>query len=60
EVIDENDERLKDLQKEYGNEVYEAVTTALKELMEYNPSGRAKGFERVSYMLGFVVHVFGF
>ncbi|KAI3902867.1 hypothetical protein MKW92_046874 [Papaver armeniacum] len=40
EVIDENDERLKDLQKEYGNEVYEAVTTALKELMEYNPSGR--------------------
>ncbi|KAI3990691.1 hypothetical protein MKX01_022991 [Papaver californicum] len=40
EVIDEKDERLKDLQKEYGNEVYEAVTTALKELMEYNPSGR--------------------
>ncbi|KAI3987849.1 hypothetical protein MKX01_020963 [Papaver californicum] len=40
EVIDENDERLKDLQKEYGNEVYEAITTALKELTEYNPSGR--------------------
>ncbi|MCL7045875.1 hypothetical protein MKW94_005185 [Papaver nudicaule] len=40
EVMDENDERLKDLKKEYGNEVYEAVTTALKELMEYNPSGR--------------------
>ena len=40
EIIDEEDERLKDLQNEYGDEVYMAVTDALKEVNEYNPSGR--------------------
>lgn len=40
EVIDDNDERLKTLRNEYGEAAYEAVTNALLELNEYNPSGR--------------------
>lgn len=40
EVIDHGDEKLKGLKHEYGDEPYEAVITALKELNEYNPSGR--------------------
>lgn len=40
EVIDAEDEKLKKLKNEFGNEVYDAVTTALMELNEYNPSGR--------------------
>ncbi|KAK3005123.1 hypothetical protein RJ639_017847 [Escallonia herrerae] len=40
EVIDDQDERLKDLKKEFGDEVFKAVTTALSEINEYNPSGR--------------------
>ncbi|XP_022155126.1 factor of DNA methylation 4-like [Momordica charantia] len=40
EIIDENDEMLKGLKNEYGDEVYEAVVTALMEMNEYNPSGR--------------------
>ncbi|XP_059431544.1 factor of DNA methylation 4-like [Corylus avellana] len=40
EVIDEEDEKLKNLKDEYGDEVYDAVRTALKEMNEYNPSGR--------------------
>ncbi|KAK6163215.1 hypothetical protein DH2020_000079 [Rehmannia glutinosa] len=40
EVLDENDEKLKELKSELGDEVYEAVTTALNEMSEYNPSGR--------------------
>ncbi|KAK2637487.1 hypothetical protein Ddye_032279 [Dipteronia dyeriana] len=40
EIIDDDDEKLKDLRNEYGEAVYEAVTNALLELKEYNPSGR--------------------
>ncbi|XP_023519693.1 protein INVOLVED IN DE NOVO 2-like [Cucurbita pepo subsp. pepo] len=40
EIIDENDEMLKNLRNEYGDEVYKAVVTALMEMNEYNPSGR--------------------
>lgn len=39
-VINDNDEKLKDLKENYGNEVYNAVTGALYEINEYNPSGR--------------------
>ncbi|KAL8199831.1 hypothetical protein R6Q57_013399 [Mikania cordata] len=38
-VIDENDEKLKDLKRVYGKEVYNAVATALTEINDYNPSG---------------------
>ncbi|KAK1571370.1 hypothetical protein Q3G72_015701 [Acer saccharum] len=40
EIIDDDDEKLKDLRNEYGEAVYEAVSNALLELNEYNPSGR--------------------
>ncbi|CAL5200158.1 unnamed protein product [Lathyrus oleraceus] len=40
EILDENDEKLKSLRDELGDEVYDSVATALKELNEYNPSGR--------------------
>lgn len=39
-VIDQDDEKLKDLKNNYGDEVYDAVTSALTEINEYNPSGR--------------------
>ncbi|GAU42601.1 hypothetical protein TSUD_49500, partial [Trifolium subterraneum] len=38
-VIDEDDEKLKKLKQEWGDEVYSAVVTAVKEVNEYNPSG---------------------
>lgn len=39
-MIDDEDEKLKDLKKNYGEEVYKAVTAALMEINDYNPSGR--------------------
>lgn len=40
EMIDEEDEKLNELKNEFGNGVHLAVSTALLELNEYNPSGR--------------------
>ncbi|KAL2898976.1 Factor of DNA methylation 4 [Bienertia sinuspersici] len=40
EVINEDDEKLKELKKEIGDEAMHAVTTVMCELNEYNPSGR--------------------
>ncbi|KAF8094521.1 hypothetical protein N665_0360s0025 [Sinapis alba] len=40
EVVDEEDEQLKKLKGEWGEEVHNAVKTALEEMNEYNPSGR--------------------
>ncbi|XP_065855225.1 factor of DNA methylation 1-like [Euphorbia lathyris] len=40
EIIDEEDEKLKEMRSEHGDEVHEAVKTALMELNEYNASGR--------------------
>ncbi|KAJ4968313.1 hypothetical protein NE237_015014 [Protea cynaroides] len=40
EIIDEEDEKLKSLKNDLGEEVLRAVKTALKEMNEYNPSGR--------------------
>ncbi|XP_048499991.1 factor of DNA methylation 1 [Beta vulgaris subsp. vulgaris] len=40
EIINEEDQKLKRLKAQWGDEVYRAVTVALQELNEYNPSGR--------------------
>ena len=40
EVLDEKDEKLIAVKTEFGDEVYTAVTTALTQMNEYNPSGR--------------------
>ncbi|PIN12173.1 Centromere-associated protein NUF2 [Handroanthus impetiginosus] len=39
-VINEEDEKLRDLKENYGDEVHNAVKAALFEINEYNPSGR--------------------
>lgn len=38
--MDEEDGKLKNLRQEWGEEVKNAVKTALEELNEFNPSGR--------------------
>lgn len=40
EIINDEDEKLKGLKNEFGDEVYNAVIKAVKEMNEYNPSGR--------------------
>ncbi|KAM7499286.1 hypothetical protein LguiA_023700 [Lonicera macranthoides] len=40
EVIDEDDDKLKELRSDWGEEIIKAVANALLELNEYNPSGR--------------------
>uniref|UniRef100_A0A1J3JZ18 Factor of DNA methylation 5 n=1 Tax=Noccaea caerulescens TaxID=107243 RepID=A0A1J3JZ18_NOCCA len=40
EVVDEEDEQIRNLREEWGEDVMNAVKTALEELNEYNASGR--------------------
>ncbi|XP_022755771.1 factor of DNA methylation 4 isoform X2 [Durio zibethinus] len=40
EILDEEDEKLIAVKTEFGDEVYTAVTMALAQMNEYNPSGR--------------------
>jgi hypothetical protein len=39
EILDEEDEKLRSLKDDFGDEVHDAVATALNELNEYNPNG---------------------
>ncbi|XP_047166875.1 factor of DNA methylation 1-like [Vigna umbellata] len=38
-IINENDDKLRSLKQEWGDEIYSAVVTALTEINEYNASG---------------------
>ncbi|XP_042483432.1 factor of DNA methylation 1 [Macadamia integrifolia] len=40
DTVDEDDEMLKNLRKDWGDEIHTAVVNALLEINEYNPSGR--------------------
>ncbi|KAL5098817.1 hypothetical protein RYX36_003144 [Vicia faba] len=52
EVIDDEDEKLKELKNEMGEQVHGAVVAALKEINEYNPSGRYVTSELWNYAEG--------
>ncbi|KAG8391178.1 hypothetical protein BUALT_Bualt01G0160700 [Buddleja alternifolia] len=52
EVIDDEDAMLERAKEDYGDEVYNAVTKALLELNEYNPSGRYVVQELWNYSQG--------
>ncbi|KAE8732396.1 XH/XS domain-containing protein, putative isoform 2 [Hibiscus syriacus] len=43
--LDEEDEQLKAIKSEDGDEIYSAVTAALAEIIEYNPSGKLWNFK---------------
>ncbi|KAK7372379.1 hypothetical protein VNO80_05757 [Phaseolus coccineus] len=52
EIIDNEDEKLKALQNELGEGVYQAVVTAVTEINTYNPSGRYTTSELWNYEEG--------
>lgn len=52
EIIDDEDEKLAGLKNELGDDVYQAVVTAMMELNEYNPSGRYSVKELWNYKEG--------